>query len=124
MAAIVQERTPTFNRCDLESRLAYRKQELAYGGLKPETMRRLEELGKELDGGSKPRRQTRAHTRPIAGTPLIREYQGIEHGVTARDDDFEYQRRPEEPLSAIAPTITGTPWRGAVFFGLRGGRRA
>ena len=42
---------PPFNRRYLESRLAYRIQELAYGGLKPETIRRLERLGEELDGG-------------------------------------------------------------------------
>jgi hypothetical protein len=36
---------PPFNRRYLESRLAYRIQELAYGGLKPETMKRLEALG-------------------------------------------------------------------------------
>ena len=33
---------PRYNRRFLESRLAYRIQELAYGGLKPETVRRLE----------------------------------------------------------------------------------
>ena len=32
---------PPFNRRYLESRLAYRIQELAYGGLKPETVKRL-----------------------------------------------------------------------------------
>ena len=39
---------PPFNRRYLENRLAYRIQELAYGGLKPETIRRLEGLGEEL----------------------------------------------------------------------------
>jgi len=33
---------PPFHRRYLESRLAYRIQELAYGGLKPETIKRLE----------------------------------------------------------------------------------
>jgi hypothetical protein len=33
---------PPYNRRFLESRLAYRIQELAYGGLKPETVERLE----------------------------------------------------------------------------------
>ena len=32
---------PPYNRRFLESRLAYRIQELAYGGLKPETVKRL-----------------------------------------------------------------------------------
>ena len=35
---------PPFNRKYIESRLAYRIQELAYGGLKPETIARLEGL--------------------------------------------------------------------------------
>ncbi len=115
---------PPFNRRYIESRLAYRIQELAYGGLKPETVRRLEKMGEELDGGSKAKRQTRADSRPISGTRLIREYQGVEHCVTVRDDDFEYQGRPYKSLSAIARTITGTQWNGLAFFGLKSGRRA
>ena len=43
---------PPFNRRYLESRLAYRIQELAYGGLRPETIKRLESLGEQLDGGN------------------------------------------------------------------------
>ena len=121
---LFESEPPAFNRRYLESRLAYRIQELAYGGLKPDTVRRLEKLGEELDGGSKAKRQTRADTRPIAGTRLIREYQGVEHCVTVRDDDFEYQGRPYKSLSVIARAITGTPWSGPVFFGLKGGRRA
>ena len=114
---------PPFNRRYLESRLAYRIQELAYGGLKPETVRRLEKLGEELDGGSKAKRQTRADSRPISGTRFIREYQGVEHCVTVRDSDFEYQGRPYKSLSAIARAITGTQWNGLTFFGLKSGRR-
>ena len=114
---------PAFNRHYLESRLAYRIQELAYGGLKPETVRRLEKLGEELDGGRVEVRKRPANDRPISGTRLIREYQGVEHCVTVRDDDFEYQGRPYKSLSAIARAITGTPWSGPVFFGLKGGRR-
>ena len=57
--------------------------------------------------------------RPIAGTRLIREYQGVEHCVTVRDEDFEYQGRPYQSLSAIARAITGTRWNGLLFFGLK-----
>ncbi len=113
-----------FNRRYLESRLAYRIQELAYGGLKPETVRRLEKLGEELDGGRVDVRKRPANDRPISGTRLIREYQGVEHCVTVRDDDFEYQGRPYKSLSAIARAITGTPWSGPVFFGLKSSARA
>ena len=61
----------------LESRLAYRIQELAYGGLKPETRARLEALGEQLDGGNVVLRRIRADSRPLAGTRLIREYEGV-----------------------------------------------
>ena len=114
---------PAFNRRYLESRLAYRIQELAYGGLKPETVRRLEKLGEELDGGRVEVRKRPANDRPISGTRLIREYQGVEHCVTVRDDDFEYQGRPYKSLSAIARAITGTQWNGVVFFGLKSSAR-
>jgi len=73
---------PPYNRRFLESRLAYRIQELAYGGLKPETIQRLEALGEQLDGGNPVLRRIRGDDKPIAGTRLIREYQGVEHSVT------------------------------------------
>ena len=114
---------PPFNRRYLESRLAYRIQELAYGGLKPETIRRLERLGEELDGGDKKRRGMRLdRDRPITGTRLLREWQGVEYIVTVTADGFEWQERPYKSLSAIARAITGTRWNGWVFFGLKNRR--
>ena len=103
----------------LQSRLAYRIQELAYGGLKPETIARLEALGEQLDGGNVVVRRTRVDDQPIAGTRLIREYQGVEHTVTVLNDGYEWQGRPYRSLSAIARVITGTRWNGLVFFGVR-----
>ena len=113
---------PPYNRRFLESRLAYRIQELAYGGLKPETIERLEAIAEDLDGGDPTRRRQRAKDRPIAGTRLIREWQGVEHCVTVRDNDFDYQGRPYKSLSAVARAITGTRWNGLVFFGLKNHR--
>ena len=110
---------PPYNRRFLESRLAYRIQELAYGGLKPETIKRLEALGEQLDGGNVALRKTRADERPIAGTRLIREWQGIEHTVMVLKDGYEWQGRPYKSLSAIARAIAGSRWNGWVFFGLK-----
>jgi hypothetical protein len=110
---------PPYNRRFLESRLAYRIQELAYGGLKPETRQQLEALGELYASGKVPRR---LDDRPITGTRLIREWQGIEHCVTVRDEDYEYQGRPYKSLSSVARAITGTRWNGWVFFGLRNQR--
>jgi hypothetical protein len=113
---------PPYNRRFLESRLAYRIQELAYSGLKPETIERLEALGEQLDGGNIVLRRTRADDKPIAGTRLIREWQGVEHTVTVLQDGYEWQGRPCRSLSAIARAITGTRWNGWVFFGLKNQR--
>jgi hypothetical protein len=115
---------PPYNRRFLESRLAYRIQELAYGGLKPETLARLEALGEQLDGGKVTVRRMRGDDKPIAGTQLIREFQGVEHVVTVTRDGYEYGGQPYQSLSAIARAITGTRWNGRVFFGLRPSRSA
>ena len=113
---------PPFNRRYLESRLAYRIQELAYGGLKPDTIKRLEALADDLDGdGARPcRRGSRGQ--PIAGTQLVREWQGVEHRVTVTDGGFLHGGKPYKSLSAIATAITGTRWNGLVFFGLKNQR--
>ena len=110
---------PPYNRRFLESRLGYRIQELAYGGLKPETIARLEALGEQIDGGNITLRRIRQDQRPIAGTRLLREYQGVEHVVTVTRDGYDWQGRPYQSLSAIARAITGTRWNGWMFFGLR-----
>jgi len=110
---------PPHNRRFLESRLAYRIQELQYGGLDPVTVARLEALGEQVDGGKVAVRRRRADDRPITGTRLIREWQGIEHAVTVLADGYEYQGRPYRSLSAVARAITGTRWNGWTFFGIR-----
>jgi hypothetical protein len=117
--ALFGKEPPPFNRAYLQSRLAYRIQELAYGGLKPETRARLEALGEQLDGGNVVLRRIRADSRPLPGTRLVREHGGVQHVVTVRPDDFEYEGRPYRSLSAIARHITGTRWNGHAFFGLR-----
>ena len=118
--ALSGKEPPPFNRPCLVSRLSYRVQELAYGGLKPETRARLEALGEQLDGGNLVLRRIRADSRPLPGTRLVREYDGVQHVVTVRADNFEYEGRPYRSLSAIARHITGTRWIGWTFFGLKG----
>ena len=115
---------PPFNRQYLVTRLAYRIQELTYGGLKPETIKRLEKLGDDLDGGNLIKRRIRTDIKPITGTRLLREWQGVEHVVTVTADGFEWQGRPYQSLSSIARAITGSRWNGWVFFGLKNGRSA
>jgi hypothetical protein len=122
--ALFDTEPPPYNRRFLESRLAYRIQELAYGGLKKETVERLRILGKQYDGKPGGRSKSRPDRLPIAGTRLVREWKGMEHSVTVRPDDFDFQGRPYKSLSAIAREITGVRWNGWVFFGLKNRRGA
>lgn len=116
---LFEREPPVFNGRYLESRLAYRIQELTYGGLAPETVARLEALGEQLTNAKRTGKRPDEDRRPIAGTRLIREWNGVEHCVTVRDHDYEYQGRPYRSLSAVARAIAGSRWNGWVFFGLR-----
>lgn len=116
---------PRFNRGFLLRRLAYRIQELAYGGLPGETVKRLfKELADDgYDGmGVKAKRGRRkAQMKVIPGTVFVREWNGERHEVTVLDGGFAYRGVPYRSLSAVAREITGTRWNGPAFFGLRGG---
>jgi hypothetical protein len=116
---------PPYNRAFLVKRLAYRVQELAYGGVSPHTLTRLDALADEEEDRFQGKARKRVSDRPLAGTRLVREWQGVEHHVTVLADGFEYQGRKYLSLSAIARAITGTRWNGPLFFGLRtsGGSR-
>ena len=109
---------PGYRRGFLIKALAYRIQELTYGGL-PQEVR--EELDARIAGQAPngKRRNGVSNDRPVAGTRLIREWQGVEHHVTVVTDGFEYQGRKYKSLSAIARAIAGTRWNGPLFFGLR-----
>jgi hypothetical protein len=113
---------PPFNRRFLETRLAYRIQELALGGLRRETIKRLEKLGEQLDGGKPDVRRRRTDGRPLAGTQLIREWDGQRHEVVVHVDDFEYAGQRYKSISRIAMVITGTNRNGWTFFGMSAGR--
>lgn len=110
---------PNNSRPFLELRLAYRIQELTYGGPSRETLRLLDALADEVDG--KPRRKAMLADprKPAAGTRLVREWNGVEHSVTVLRDGFEWQGRTYKSLSAIARAIAGTRWNGWRFFGMR-----
>jgi hypothetical protein len=107
---------PVLGRRSLEDRLSYRVQELHFGGLSDRTRRKLDALVDQLEPKAARRRDP---GRPIAGTRLVREWQGVEHTVEIREHDFEYEGRPYRSSSAVARAITGTRWNGWLFFGLR-----
>ena len=73
-----EERPKHHHRTWLESRLAYRIQERAFGGLKPATRRKLEEIG---ETGILPRQLRHDANRLLPGTVLTRIFDDVEHRV-------------------------------------------
>jgi hypothetical protein len=111
---------PPFNRAYLESRVAYRLQELAHGGLGKQAQKRITQLREEMLE-NKQRARIDANKPPV-GAILVREFKGTEYRVRVLRDGFEYEGRQFTSLSAIATLITGARWNGPLFFGLRNHR--
>ncbi len=110
---------PNNSRAFLELRIGHRIQELAYGGPDRDTRRMLDLLADEVEGIGRGKNQIADPRNPVAGTRLVREWNGTEHTVTVMNDSFEWQGRRFRSLSAVAREITGTRWNGYRFFGLR-----
>jgi hypothetical protein len=105
------------NRSHVESRIAYKIQEEAFGGLAVATRERLEAIGAKH---SKIKLRARPREFNFApGTVLLREWGEREHRVTVTAEGlFEYEGRSFKSLTAVARHITGTHWSGPLFFGL------
>lgn len=132
--------TPTRarNKPYLQKRLSWRIQELAYGGLPASATKRIEELGDDLPERWRMKQDARVRAAaqvaleprdsrvPPVGTVLRRIFNGETHQVTICAVGFIYEGERYKTLSAIARHITGTPWNGFLFFGLkkRGEERA
>ena len=117
---------PRFKRQFLIKHLAYRIQEIAYGGLGDDTCRRMDELLDDAGYDALGRKVNKAVRRAnkntiVPGAIIKREWHGEQHEVIAlAGGGFEYRGMPFRSLSAVARAITGTRWSGPLFFGLRG----
>ena len=114
--------SPHLSRELLIRAVAYRMQEVALGGLRPEPQRQLRQIAMELKQTGAAAKRFRPQLKP--GTRLIREWQGRTYEVEVLDDGFSWQGTRCKSLSAIARKITGTAWSGPLFFGLRQNRLA
>ena len=113
---------PRLSRELLLRAVAYRIQELASGGLRPELQRQLHQIALRLQQTGRVTMRPRPQLKP--GTRLLREWQGRSHEVLVLNDGFSWQATHYRSLSAIARKITGTAWSGPLFFGLRSNRSA
>lgn len=115
----------------LRRAVAYRIQELAFGGLKPTTRRRLKQIAQQV------REQRAKDNHPIKyaaastvidighprrvlsmGSQLMREWNGVTMVVDVVAGGFGWRGKTYKTLSAVALAITGTKWSGPRFFGL------
>jgi len=120
---------PAYHRRFLVKRLAYRIQELAYGGLSETTRAQMADILRDagldehasIPGRGRTQKQT--NDLPLAGTRLVREWNGKRYEVTVASGGFVFGGRRYRSLTAITKAITGTHWNGRAFFGLRNNGR-
>lgn len=101
--------------------IAYRWQEMAYGGLSESVKKRLKKMSEAL--ALNPNDFLPTEVKIKSGTRIYREYDGITHEVIVQDEGFMYDGKKYASLTAIAKLITGTQYNGHVFFGLKKDKR-
>ncbi|MBU3626610.1 DUF2924 domain-containing protein [Polynucleobacter sp. JS-Safj-400b-B2] len=87
--------------------IAWQMQSTVNGGLTALERRQIQ------SGSPKPSMQA------STGSRLVRVWQGKTHQVTVLECGYLYEGKTWKSLSAIARHVTGTPWSGPVFFGLK-----
>ncbi|MCR6670741.1 DUF2924 domain-containing protein [Devosia ginsengisoli] len=118
------EPPPKMQSAFLRLAIAYRLQELAYGGLKPHTLRQLRKYAtsdttRSSDAGLIPKVTVFDAQRSLSpGTRLMREWNGSTELVDVVEHGFVWRGTVYKTLSAAAVAITGTKWSGPRFFGL------
>ena len=109
--------SPHLSRELLVRAIAYRMQEVALGGLRPQWQRQLRQIAQQFKTTGAANLPLRPELKP--GTRLVREWQSRTYDVLVLDDGFSWQNTRYRSLSAIARKITGTAWSGPLFFGLK-----
>ena len=117
---------PGYKRQFLIKRLAYRIQELFYGGLSDTARTRLQQAAQDDPMARMQRRVSgnpRSQVDILPGTRFVRIWKDCRYEVLAHENGFEHEGRMFRSLSAVAREITGTRWNGKIFFGLKKGKR-
>jgi len=126
------QQAPSNNKIFLWRKIAYRIQELEYGGISSETQSKIQQLlqqydpinNKALRPDNIPKDQpkksgiSRDKRLPIPGTVITKEYKGISLQVKVLKLGFEYNSKIYKTLTAIAKEVTGAHWNGYLFFNL------
>jgi hypothetical protein len=114
---------PLYSAEHMVRRLAYRLQELRYGGLAAAAQEKLTRAAAKETGTASARRSASRKRKianaPAPGTRLVREWRGRRHEVTVcHDGTFEYAGKRFRTLTAAARAICHQHCSGPRFFGL------
>ena len=128
------EPTRSRNRIFLWRRLAWRIQELQFGGLTDTTKARILDLAPATLGrlqmppgfvpsvdecSTPPGPTTRRDRRlPAPGSTILRDYRGQTLRLLVLDDGFELDGVHYDSLSEAARVVTGQRWNGPLFWGV------
>lgn len=115
------------NKTYLWQKIAYRIQELEYGGLSEEAQNKAKELTCKYDPinnkALRPNVAAKHHLSrdnrlPIPGAMITKNYKGTDIRVKILEKGFEYNGKAYKTLTAIAKEVTGSHWNGFLFFNL------
>ena len=122
------KKAPSNNKTYLWQRIAYRIQELEYGGLPKEAQNKAKELAQEYDpinnkalrpdNGAVKHCVSRDRRLPLPGTIITKNYKGADIRVKILEKGFEYNGKVYKSLTAIAKEVTGSHWNGYLFFNM------
>jgi hypothetical protein len=115
------------NKIYLVRRIAYKLQELEYGGLSKKAKKLLKELIEAYDPinnrtlrskSIKKKPDFRDERLPIPGAVIVKNYKGQKLEVKFLEKGFEYNNKIYKTLTTLAREITGSHWSGYEFFNL------
>jgi hypothetical protein len=127
------ESTSARNKDYLWKKIAWRIQEMEYGGLSGRAKQRAMEIADEHDirirppkeafqefsRSSKPKTRKDCNRLPAVGTILTKEYKGRTIAVEVLKKGFRFNGQVFNSLSAIAREVTGSHWNGWQFFNFK-----
>lgn len=119
------------NKVYLWRKIAYRNQELEFGGISAEAKNKLDELIQRYEPinntllrpeneNTMGKKTSRTNDRrlPIPGSIITKKYNGQKIMVKVLKNGFEYNGAIYKSLSSVASLIAGNHWNGYLFFGL------
>ncbi len=105
-----------YSKPHMIGKLAYKIQELAYGGLDERTEAKIRAAERDV---SRPKKTLKKKYMPMVGTKIVKNYRDKTHEILVVDDGFAYEGVVYSSFSAIAQIITGTKWNGLKFFNIK-----